>query len=155
MLRTLLLAVLLCGAARPVLAVTVDDIVALARAGVTAEVLVAVIDADRSIFSLTPEQIVALKKAGVPDAVVLKMLGSADEFRPEAPPPLIVGADRPEPAPPATVVVPYPILPYPIFVGVPVVVPGPLTFEAPRGFGRFINDGFVEGRGFGRFINTP
>ena len=53
----------------------------------------------------------------------------------------------------ADLLVPYPVVP--IFVGVPVVIPGPLTFEAPRGFGRFINDGWVEGRGFGRFINTP
>jgi hypothetical protein len=30
-----------------------------------------------------------------------------------------------------------------------------LTFQGPSGFGRFINDGFVDGRGAGRFLTTP
>jgi hypothetical protein len=132
-------------------AVTVDDLMALARAGVGAEVLVAVIDADRTVFTLTPAQIVALRQAGVPDAVLVKMLGSAKEFVDEVPEPLIVGSG-PAPAPPAaTLVVPVPaFVPYPVFLSVPVLPP--LTFEMKHGFGRFINDGFV-GRRPGRFMN--
>ena len=142
------LLVLLPAAAR---AVTVDDLMALARAGVGAEVLVAVIDADRTIFDLTPAQIVALKRAGVPDTVLVKMLGSAKEFVDVVPEPLIVGTG-PAPAPDATaLVVPVPaFIPYPVFLSVPVLPP--LTFEMRRGFGRFINDGFVGGRP-GRFVN--
>jgi hypothetical protein len=86
---------MLPGSAR---AVTLDDIVALSKAGVSSEILIAVIDADRTIFNLTPGEIVNLKKAGVPNDVILKMLGTAREFVEEVPPPLIVGADRPSAA---------------------------------------------------------
>jgi hypothetical protein len=145
-------------------AVTLDDIVALSRAGVSAEILIAVIDADRTIFSLTREEIVVLTKAGVPSAVVLKMLGTAREFVEEVPPPLIVGADRPGAAEtsdrpgafetsaiPSFPVGPYFAVPYPIF-GVPgiPVAPGISTGDAT--FGRFINKRGI-GQGFSRFMN--
>ena len=61
-------------------AVTVDDLVALSKAGVADSVLIAVIDADQTVFDLTPQQIVDLKRAGVADAVVVKMVGTAREF---------------------------------------------------------------------------
>ena len=142
-------------------AVTLDDIVALSRAGVSAEILIAVIDADRTIFNLTREEIVVLTKAGVPSPVVLKMLGTAREFVEEVPPPLIVGADRPSAAETsdrpgafetsAFPVGPYFALPYPIF-GVPgiPVAPGISTGDAT--FGRFINKRGI-GQGFSRFMN--
>src|SRR5918996_331347 len=150
-------------------AVTLDDIIALSKAGVSSDILVAVIDADRTIFSLTPGEIIVLKKAGVPNEVILKMLGTAREFVEEVPPPLIVGADRP--TAPATTdrpsafemysvptfapvgpyfVVPYPILIAPGVFGVPTV-PGTTTQPA-RGFGRFM-DSSLRSRGFGRFMN--
>jgi hypothetical protein len=163
--RTIAMVLFLLLAPRLAAAVTMADLVALSKAGVSPEVLVAVIEADRTVFSLTADDIRVLKQAGVADAVLLKMLGSAQEFVDEVPPPLIVGV-----APPARVVpsalawdtpaamvpvVPYPaLIPYPVFIGVPVLTV-PLTFEMRRGFGRFINDGWIEGRGFGRFINTP
>jgi hypothetical protein len=132
-------------------AVTIDDIVALSTAGVGTEILVAVIDADRTVFTLTRDDIVRLRQAGVPDRVIVKMLASAREFAEEPPPPLVVGGD---PAPPAaTAVIAVPTwVPYPWFVTLPVI-PGPLTYEVRPGFGRFMNDGWVDGRGFGRFIN--
>src|SRR5690349_12631477 len=61
-------------------AVTVEDVVALSKAGVADSVLVAVIDADRTIFTLSPQQIIDLRNAGVSNAVLVKMLGSAREF---------------------------------------------------------------------------
>jgi hypothetical protein len=151
-------------------AVTLDDIIALSKAGVSSEVLVAVIDADRTIFTLTPGEIVMLRKAGVPNDVIVKMLGTAREFVDEVPPPLIVGADRPtavettarpsafetSAVPTFGQVGPYFMVPYPVFIapgvfGAPIV-PGATTAPA-RGFGRFMNNGFVTGRGSGRFIN--
>jgi hypothetical protein len=145
-------------------AVTVDDIIALSKSGVGEEVLVALIDADRTIFTLTRDQIVALKQAGVPPGVIVKMIGSAREFVDPVPPPLIVGNTPPasssakhstpawhaSPGSPGTAFVPYPLF-VPVVPFVPVFPS--VTFTAPRGFGRFMNDGFVEGRGFGRFIN--
>jgi hypothetical protein len=130
---------------------------------------VAVIDADRTIFSLNTQDIVLLKKAGVPNSVIVKMLGTAREFVEEVPPPLIVGMDPPrapvEPASPSYAtpafvpVVPYFVVPYPVFVApVTPVVPGHPVTVVPghpvTGAGRFMNDGWVTGSGFGRFMNN-
>ena len=60
----------------PASAVTVDEIVALAHAGVTDAVILALIDRDRSNFALAPEQLVALKDQGVSEPVILAMLKS-------------------------------------------------------------------------------
>ena len=156
--RTLALAVLLWLLPAAARAVTIEDIIALSKAGVSADILIAVIDADRTVFTLTPAEIIRLKRAGVPDPVVVKMLGSPQEFTVEAPPPLIVGVAPPARITSSLAIVPA-LVPVPVFVAVPVVpvpvVPVPLTYELKRGFGRFINDGWVDGRGFGRFMNAP
>ena len=154
-------------------AVTIDDLVALSKAGVADSVLVAVIDADRTVFSLSPQQILELKKSGVSDAVLVKMLGSAREFAPPSPPEPPPATVTAGPAPvydptvapatvqeydaalsPATIVVPY-------YVPVPVPVharPGrrafPPTATQTSGFGRFINDGWNNQSGTGGFINN-
>jgi hypothetical protein len=158
-LRAACLAALLVAVPAAARAVTVDDIVALSKAGVTADILVAVIDADQTMFNLTPEQIIALKKAGVPDEVVVKMVGTRREFRIEedVPPPLIVGEGPPEREVtqfwPTVVGVPF-LMPAYVVPVVPVVPVGPARpARVPRsGFGRFVNDGSIPG--FGRF-NTP
>lgn len=75
-------------------AVTMDEIVALSRAGVSDTVLLALIDRDKSVFAIEPEQIVALKQAGISDAVVLAMLKSGSQDPPapaEAVSPSLVG----------------------------------------------------------------
>ncbi len=145
-------------------AVTLDDLIALSKAGVAGEILIAVIDADRTIFNLTREDIVVLTKAGVPSAVILKMLGTAREFLEEVPPPLIVGADRPSvsqtsdlpgafetSAIPTFPVGPYVVMPYPIF-GVPGIPVAPGISTGTPTFGRFINTRGI-GQGFSRFMN--
>src|SRR6266446_6596830 len=43
-------------------AVTVDQVVALKRAGVTDAVVLALIDRDRTVFGIEPEQIIALQR---------------------------------------------------------------------------------------------
>jgi hypothetical protein len=161
-------------------AVTIEDLIALSRQGVADDVLVAVIDADRTVFSLSPEQIVQIRKAGVHDPVIVKMLGSAREFADDAAMPHPVVVIGGQPSAPA---VPQPAFnPFYVYVPVPVAVghdrsrrTGPPRADArgdghaspntqqpapPAGlppaqpaFGRFINDGWVEGLGFGRFIN--
>ena len=153
--RVLMAALLVLSLPAAARAVTVDDLIALSKAGVSAEILIAVIDADRTIFNLNTDEIVLLKKAGVPNSVIVKMLGTAREFVIEAPPPLIVGADRPSavetsPVPAFLPTGPYFVMPYPIFVA-PIVPGVPATNF--RGFGRFMNDGSLPGRGFGRFMN--
>jgi len=60
-------------------AVTVEEIVALSRAGVTDTVILALIDRDKTIFTLEPDQLVALKAQGLSDPVILAMLKSGRE----------------------------------------------------------------------------
>src|SRR5918999_3961538 len=89
-------------------AVTVRDIIELTKAGLTDDILIALIDADRTVFSLDKSEILELKKAGVSKAVMLKMLRTRSEFdapaaamEQEASP---VGA-APQPALPEVVVI--------------------------------------------------
>jgi hypothetical protein len=60
-------------------AVTVDQVVALAQAGVTDAVILALIDRDHTIFGIEPEQIVKLQRDGLSEAVILAMLKSGRE----------------------------------------------------------------------------
>lgn len=57
-------------------AVTVDQIVALAKAGVTDVVILALIDRDRTVFAIEPEQLVTLQREGLSEKVILAMLKS-------------------------------------------------------------------------------
>lgn len=70
-----LVAVLACIPASA-FAVTIDQVVALAHAGVTDAVILALIDRDKTIFPIEPEQLVALKREGLSEAVILAMLKS-------------------------------------------------------------------------------
>src|SRR4051812_40492382 len=60
----------------PAFAVTIDEIVGLARAGVTDTVILALIDRDKTIFTIDPQQILKLQSAGLSDPVILAMLKS-------------------------------------------------------------------------------
>ena len=63
----------------PASAVTVDEIVGLARAGVTDAIILALIDRDKTVFAIEPDQIVRLQRDGVSEAVILAMLKSGRE----------------------------------------------------------------------------
>lgn len=101
-------------------AVTIEDLVALSKAGLAESVLVAVIDADRTVFDLTPQQVIELKNAGVAPGVIVKMLGTAREFAGQTvePPPVVIVGDDP-PAPPASFVSETTLV-VPVYVPVPV-----------------------------------
>ena len=79
--RILLAAILTASVLVPTAAsaVTIDQIVALARAGVTDTVILALIDRDKTIFTIEPDQLVALRDAGVSEPVILAMLKSGRE----------------------------------------------------------------------------
>lgn len=160
----------------PAWAVSSDDIVQLAQAGLSDEVLIALIQTDNTVYPLDAGRILELRAAGVSEAVIIAMLrngrprgdarqteqagdAAPDAWR-EAPQPYpaaplyddypAVEVPPAAEAPPAverSVVAP-PVLyvPYPVFAG----RRGALKHvpETPyRGFGRFINDGSR------RFIN--
>jgi hypothetical protein len=57
-------------------AVTVDQIVALSKAGISEPIILALIDRDKSLFSLEADQLVKLQREGVSEKVVLAMLKS-------------------------------------------------------------------------------
>jgi hypothetical protein len=57
-------------------AVTVDQIVALTKAGVSESVILALIERDKTVFTIEPEQLVKLQRDGVREAVILAMLKS-------------------------------------------------------------------------------
>jgi hypothetical protein len=57
-------------------AVTVDQIVAMSKAGVTDAVIIALIERDKTVFALDPAQLVELQQAGVAEAVTVAMLRS-------------------------------------------------------------------------------
>jgi hypothetical protein len=147
-------------------AVTVREIIELSKAGLPDEVLTGVIDADRTIFTLDAAQILELKRAGVSRAVILKMLHSREEFEPKTPPAsntsvtvapaqaaeampgvVIIGAQEPARSD-SPVLVPY-YLPVPIWGSTlaghrDARNTGPFLGDNYRGFGRFINDGWIE-----------
>jgi hypothetical protein len=104
-------------------AVSINDLVALSRSGVSDEILIALIDADRTVFNLNGDQILTLKGAGVSDRVVLKMLRSGREFTPPVvdPPPLPEPAVVVQEAPTRVIEVPVTVV-EPVYVPYPVVV---------------------------------
>jgi hypothetical protein len=60
-------------------AVTLQQVVALSKAGVSESVILALIDRDKTIITIDPEQLVALQRDGVSERVVLAMLKSGRE----------------------------------------------------------------------------
>ena len=65
-------------------ALTVQEVVALSKAGVSEDVLLAMIDRDKTIFPIDAAQLIALKRDGVSEKIVIAMLRSGRE---EPPPP--------------------------------------------------------------------
>jgi hypothetical protein len=157
--RTLILLLALLCLPVTASAVTVRDIIELSKAGLPDDVLVAVIEADRTIFTLDKDQILELKRAGVSHAVIKKMLRSRSEFeapvehpvpepvftQPELlPPPPAPPQAEPEVAVPQVYYVPYSIWGVPRTRHPRHVPPQPFMIQPNGGFGRFINDGWVD-----------
>jgi hypothetical protein len=57
-------------------AVTVDQIVALSKAGVSEAIILALIERDKTLLTIEPDQIVALQRDGVSEKVIVAMLKS-------------------------------------------------------------------------------
>jgi hypothetical protein len=75
-LRVLCLLAVAALAPRAASAITVDQVVSLAKSGVTDTVILALIDRDRTVFAIEPEQIVSLQRDGLSERVILAMLKS-------------------------------------------------------------------------------
>ena len=79
-LASLLCALLLTPAAAS--AVTIDQIIAMSKAGVPAAAIVALIERDRTVFAVDAAQLVELQQAGVPEAVTVAMIRSSEAQEP-------------------------------------------------------------------------
>src|SRR6266508_4032034 len=77
-----LLFVVLASVPSMVAAVTLDQVLALKKAGVTDAVVLALIERDHAVFTIQPEQIVVLQHEGLSEPLIIAMLKSgqaADE----------------------------------------------------------------------------
>jgi hypothetical protein len=70
--------------ATPASALTLAEIMELSRAGVSDEVLVALIEVDGTAWDLTPEQVVELTEAGVSERVLLAIIDAGRAASPAA-----------------------------------------------------------------------
>jgi hypothetical protein len=132
-------------------AVTVPEIVSLTKAGVSEQVILALIERDKNIFTIAPEQLVTLQKEGVTDAVLVAMLRSGREEplpqQPAVPPSAYPTAQYYQPEPNVVVVGHGPdrpntgdgyygaasyIVPYVVPVPYPVLVRGQRTHRGVR-----------------------
>jgi len=90
MRRLLLILILLLAPTLPAGAQTLStrDVVALSKAGLGEEVLLALIEVNRSVFPVDRETLKSLKDAGVPPNVIVAMVRSGrEQVEPPPPPP--------------------------------------------------------------------
>jgi hypothetical protein len=115
--------------AQPALALSLRDIVELTKAGLTDEVLVALIEVDKPVFPIDSETLKALKAQGVSERVLIAIIRSGRTPQPAAAsvaPEELAPAVQPAPPPPTVVVVDHhdPVVrEVPVPVAVPVYIP--------------------------------
>ena len=118
-----LVLVLLTGAVSRAEALTIRDVIELTRAGLSDEVLLALIDVDGGVYASDAETLKALKQAGVSERVMVALVRSGRERRVEEPPPAIV--EEPQPPQPQVIVIEHHeprveqvVVPVPVYVPV-------------------------------------
>lgn len=138
MRRVLIAAALLLALAAPARAVTVHELVDLSKAGLSDDILIALVESERSVFHLSAGDLRELKRQGLSDRVLLHLLQTpalAEEAARAAEVPVYYEASaRREPvraAPPAPPVV---IIDRVETIAVPVYLPVylPIFVPAPR-----------------------
>jgi hypothetical protein len=120
-------------------AVTIRDLIELTKAGLSEQVLLALIEVDRGVFTIDTPTLKQLKDAGVSETVIVALIRSgrtpraqdpepvAQSESPAAPEPQVIVIDHHDRTPaPAPVAVPYP-------VAVPVYVTAPSRSRSSRG----------------------
>jgi hypothetical protein len=128
---------LLTGAAARAETLTIRDIIELTKAGVSEEVLLALIDVDRGVYANDTETLKALKAAGVSERVMVALVRSGRERPlPEPSPPAASEGEVQPPAPPVVVVEHHEPQVQQVVVPVPVYVP---VYTAPVHFHRGLN----------------
>ena len=69
------------------MAVTIDEVIQLSKAGASAQLIVRVIEKEKTVFKLDAAQIEKLRNAGVVDRVILFMLKTPEHFAARVVPP--------------------------------------------------------------------
>ena len=141
--------VALAGGARPAYALTIRDIMELARAGLGEDVILALIEVDRGVYPIDAATLKQLKAAGVGDRVLVALVRSGRETPPAPEPPaqeLVAEA----PAPQVVIVDhrddPERVREVPVPVAVPVYIPvhsRPRYRDLPANAGTYDASGFV------------
>ena len=85
-LRVVLASVLLIGpAAAPVFGATIQDLIKLKAAGLSDDILIALIETDGSVFNLKADDVIAIRKEGLSEKVIMAMLATAIKKAPATP----------------------------------------------------------------------
>jgi hypothetical protein len=96
---------MLAGSVCPAEALTIRDVIELTRAGITEEVLLALIDVDGGVYANDAATLKALKEAGVSERVMVALVRSGRERRvPDPPPPPPLPDQEPAQPPPVVVI---------------------------------------------------
>lgn len=106
-------------------AITLREIVELTKAGLSEEVLLALIEVDQRVFPVDPDTLKALKDAGVSQRVIVAIVKSGRMPQPQPEPAVVDTTPAPPPDPPAphVVVIDRPVVhEVPVAVAVPVYV---------------------------------
>jgi len=90
--------------AQPAQALTIRDVIELTRAGLTDDVLVALIEVDGGVYATDTTTLKSLKEAGVSDRVMIALIRSGRDRRLEEPPAPVMDDARLEPPPPTVVI---------------------------------------------------
>jgi hypothetical protein len=86
-------------------ALTIRDVIELTRAGITDEVLVALIDVDGGVYATDPATLKSLKEAGVSERVMIALIRSGRQRPVEPPAPAVVEESQLQTTPPPTVII--------------------------------------------------
>lgn len=108
MRRLLLVLALAACTPSPAGAVTLAEVVALSKSGVSEQVILALIERDQTLFSMSPDQLVKLQRDGVSDTILLALLKSGrpnDTPMPAISAPTVASQTAAASLPPAVVVV--------------------------------------------------
>ena len=136
MRRALLAVVLLVGCAGAASALTVRDVIELSKAGLSEDVLLALIDVDGGVYANDTATLKELKSAGVSERVIIALIRSGRERRPLEPQPVAVPQEDPVAPPPQVVVIEHHEPPQ----VQQVVVPMPIYVPVTTGRGRVRRD---------------
>ena len=108
-------------------AITLREVIELTKAGLSEEVLLALIEIDQRVFPIDTATLRALKDAGVSEKVIVAIVRSGRTPVPQPEPPAVVPVETPAPEPQVVVVererpiVREVAVPVPVYVAVPVV----------------------------------